>query len=56
MRILFIGDVVGAAGMTAVKSMLPDAISRGEVDLAVVNGENSAALDSGLPRIGVRAR
>ena len=42
MRILFIGDVVGAAGMTAVKSMLPDAISRWEVDLAVVNGENSA--------------
>ncbi len=25
---LFIGDVVGAAGMTAVKSMLPDAISQ----------------------------
>ena len=42
MRILFIGGVVGAAGMTAVKSMLPDAISRWEVDLAVVNDENSA--------------
>lgn len=54
MRILFIGDVVGAAGMTAVKSMLPDAISRWEVDLAVVNGENSAP-DSGLPRIRTRA-
>jgi calcineurin-like phosphoesterase len=42
LRILFIGGVVGAAGMTAVKSILPDAISRCEVDLAVVNGENSA--------------
>ena len=48
MRILFIGDVVGAAGMTAVKSMLPDAISRWEVDLAVVNGENSAGAGFGI--------
>ena len=48
MRILFIGDVVGAAGMTAVKSMLPDAISRWEVDLAVVNGENSAGTGFGI--------
>ena len=48
MRILFIGDVVGAAGMTAVKSMLPDAISRWEVDVAVVNGENSAGAGFGI--------
>jgi metallophosphoesterase (TIGR00282 family) len=48
LRILFIGDVVGAAGMTAVKSMLPDAISRWEVDLAVVNGENSADTGFGI--------
>ena len=48
MRILFIGDVVGAAGMTALKSMLPDAISRWEVDLAVVNGENSAGTGFGI--------
>ena len=48
MRILFIGDVVGVAGMTAVKSMLPDAISRWKVDLAVVNGENSAGSGFGI--------
>ena len=48
MRILFIGDVVGAAGMTAVKSMLPDAIARWQVDLAVVNGENSAGTGFGI--------
>ena len=53
MRILFIGDVVGAAGMTAVKSMLPDAISRWEVDLAVVNGENSAGTGFGITEDGV---
>src|SRR5215469_736518 len=34
--------------MTAVKSMLPDAISRWEVDLAVVNGENSAGTGFGI--------
>jgi hypothetical protein len=48
LRILFIGDVVGAAGMTAVKSMLPEAISRWKVDLTVVNGENSAATGFGI--------
>src|SRR5271165_2900423 len=34
--------------MSAVKSMLPDAISRWEVDLAVVNGENSAGAGFGI--------
>jgi metallophosphoesterase (TIGR00282 family) len=48
LRILFIGDVVGGAGMTAVKSMLPDAIARWQVDLAVVNGENSAGAGFGI--------
>lgn len=48
MRILFIGDVVGAAGMTAVKAMLPEAISRWKVDLTVVNGENSAGTGFGI--------
>ena len=48
MRILFIGDVVGAAGMTVVKAMLPEAISRWKVDLTVVNGENSAGTGFGI--------
>jgi hypothetical protein len=48
LRILFIGDVVGVAGMTAVKSMLPAAISRWKVDLTVVNGENSAGTGFGI--------
>jgi calcineurin-like phosphoesterase len=38
----------GAARMTAVKSMFPDAISRWEVDFAVVNGENSAGTGFGI--------
>ena len=48
MRILFIGDVVGTAGMTVVKSMLPDVISRWKIDLTVVNGENSAGIGFGI--------
>jgi metallophosphoesterase (TIGR00282 family) len=48
LRILFIGDVFGPAGMAAVISMLPDAISRWKVDLAVVNGENSASAGFGI--------
>jgi calcineurin-like phosphoesterase len=48
LRILFIGDVVGAAGMTVVKSMLPDAILRWEVDRTVVNGEDSAGTGFGI--------
>jgi 2',3'-cyclic-nucleotide 2'-phosphodiesterase len=48
LRILFIGDVVGAAGMAALKSMLPDAIARWKVDLTIVNGENSADTGFGI--------
>lgn len=42
MRILFIGDVVGRSGRTAITEHLPGAIARWKVDLTVVNGENSA--------------
>lgn len=42
MRILFIGDVVGRAGLDALAAHLPAAISGWRVDLAIVNGENSA--------------
>ena len=40
--------------MTAVKSMLPDAISRWEVDLAVVNGENLPSTGLGITEDTVR--
>jgi hypothetical protein len=48
LRILFIGDVVGAAGLAVVKSMLPDAIARWKIDFTVVNGENSAGSGFGI--------
>ena len=42
MRILFIGDVVGKSGRTAISEHLPGAIRDWKLDLVVVNGENAA--------------
>lgn len=42
MRLLFLGDVVGRAGRTAVIAALPELRAQLEVDFAVVNGENAA--------------
>jgi metallophosphoesterase (TIGR00282 family) len=50
MRILFIGDVVGAAGLAALKASLPPLLSRWKVDLTIVNGENSADSGFGITR------
>jgi 2',3'-cyclic-nucleotide 2'-phosphodiesterase len=42
-RILFVADVVGRPGRDAVRTLLPDLKRQLDVDLAIVNGENSAA-------------
>ena len=42
MRILFVGDVVGKAGRTAISEHLPGMIRDWAVDLVIVNGENAA--------------
>jgi metallophosphoesterase (TIGR00282 family) len=42
LRILFVGDVVGRAGRTAVAEHLPGMIRDWALDLVVVNGENAA--------------
>src|SRR5262249_17479417 len=42
LRILFVGDVVGRAGRSAVSEHLPGMIRNWSLDLVVVNGENSA--------------
>ncbi len=42
MRILFLGDVVGRAGRTAVIEQLPSLRERYRLDFVVVNGENAA--------------
>jgi metallophosphoesterase (TIGR00282 family) len=42
LRILFVGDVVGRAGRTAVSEHLPGMIRDWALDLVIVNGENAA--------------
>ena len=42
MRILFLGDVVGRSGRTAVIETLPRLRERYRIDFVVVNGENAA--------------
>ena len=42
MRILFVGDVVGRTGRTAVLERLPGLVKNWKLDLVVVNGENAA--------------
>jgi 2',3'-cyclic-nucleotide 2'-phosphodiesterase len=42
LRILFVGDVVGRTGRTAVSEFLPGMIRDWALDLVIVNGENSA--------------
>ena len=42
MRILFVGDVVGRTGRTAITDHLPGMIRDWSLDLVIVNGENAA--------------
>ena len=42
MRILFVGDVVGRTGRTAISEHLPGMIRDWALDLVIVNGENAA--------------
>jgi metallophosphoesterase (TIGR00282 family) len=42
LRILFVGDVVGKSGRTAISQHLPGLIKDWSLDLVVVNGENAA--------------
>jgi metallophosphoesterase (TIGR00282 family) len=41
-KILFVGDVFGAAGRRIVREHLPHVMESNEVDLLVINGENAA--------------
>ncbi len=43
MRILFLGDIVGQPGRTAVRAILPRWRSEHQPDIVVANGENAAA-------------
>ena len=47
-RILFIGDVVGEAGCTAVQDLVPALRQELELDAVIINAENSAPSGRGI--------
>jgi metallophosphoesterase (TIGR00282 family) len=42
LKVLFIGDIVGKVGRSAVKSLLPSLLDKFKIDLVIANGENIA--------------
>ena len=48
MKILFLGDIVGNSGCTAVKKFLPDIIKSKKISFVIVNGENAAKEGVGI--------
>ncbi len=60
MKLLFIGDIVGKVGRSAVKSLLPKLTDKYKIDIVIANGENIAggfglteSLVSEILRMGV---
>ena len=53
MRILFLGDVVGQTGCTAIKANLQKIIKKENIDFTIVNGENAADEGVGIDRKSV---
>lgn len=50
MKVLLIGDVVGALGCRIISHVLPDFKRKNQIDLCIVNGENSAVGNGMLPQ------
>ena len=50
MNILILGDVVGPAGVKAVKERLPKIIKEKKVDFVILNGENAADSGRGITK------
>ena len=51
MRVLFIGDIVGAPGRQIVQDRLADIVAQRQIDLVIANGENSASGFGITPRL-----
>jgi len=51
LKILFVGDVVGSPGRKIVHDRLADIVAQREIDLCIVNGENSASGFGITPKI-----
>ncbi len=52
-RILFLGDIIGEPGRTAVIRLVPDLKKEHSIDFVIVNGENSAAGRGITPRLAI---
>ncbi len=50
MNILILGDVVGPAGVKAVKEKLPKIIKDKKIDFVIINGENAADTGRGITK------
>ncbi len=48
MKILFLGDIVGPSGCSAIKNFLPKIVSENSIDFVIVNGENAADQGVGI--------
>jgi 2',3'-cyclic-nucleotide 2'-phosphodiesterase len=51
MRVLFVGDIVGAPGRLIVRDRLADLVSGRQIDLVIANGENAASGFGITPRL-----
>jgi len=51
MRVLFVGDIVGAPGRLVVRDRLADVVSQRQIDLVIANGENAASGFGITPRL-----
>src|SRR5690242_2889013 len=51
MRVLFVGDIVGAPGRLIVRDRLADVVSQRQIDLVIANGENAASGFGITPRL-----
>jgi 2',3'-cyclic-nucleotide 2'-phosphodiesterase len=54
LRILFVGDIVGAPGKALCKALLPKMRTQLQLDGIIVNGENSASDGRGITPLGAR--
>ena len=50
MKLLILGDVVGASGRIALKDRLPEIITGNKIDFVIVNGENAADDGRGITK------
>jgi metallophosphoesterase (TIGR00282 family) len=51
MKVLFIGDIVGAPGREAIKELVPGIVKNEKIELVIANGENAAGGSGLTPRI-----